>query len=171
MCSKIVPYISHLFKYSHDPYEATTYSGLTTKLFHIEFLAFSNTFQTSKHTVQEVCKVASKNNAHTQFWSQYSFVRSTHSLPAKDVDGSLVTGASQDHFVGFHHLTILTGQGDIKEFLVKGSLAVKKCSFFEHCSKSLWPPPPLSFEHYVMNFSEGILAKVRKHLSRQLLTK
>ena len=71
------------------------------------------------HTVQEVYKVASKNNAYTQFWSQYSSVRSTHSLPAKDVDGWLVTGASQDHFVVFHHLTILTDQGDIKEFLVK----------------------------------------------------
>ena len=44
---------------------------------------------------------------------------SAHSLPAKDVDGLLVTGASQDHFVVFHHLTILTDQGDIKEFLVK----------------------------------------------------
>ena len=27
---------------------------------------------------------------------------------AKDVDGLLLTGASQDHFVGFHHLTILS---------------------------------------------------------------
>ena len=71
------------------------------------------------HTVQEVYKVASKNNACTQFWSQHSSVRSTHSLPAKDVDGSLVTRASQDHFVGFHHLTILRDQGDIKEILVK----------------------------------------------------
>ena len=61
----------------------------------------------STHTVQEVYKVASKNNAYTQFWSQYSSVRSTHSLPAKDVDGWLVTGASQDHFVVFHHLTVI----------------------------------------------------------------
>ena len=58
--------------------------------------------------MQEVYKVASKNNAYTQFWSQYSSVRSTHSLPAKDVDGSLVTGASQDHFVVFHHLKTFT---------------------------------------------------------------
>ena len=63
---------------------------------------------TSRHTVQEVYKVASKNNAYTQFWSQYSSVRSTHSLPAKDVDGWLVTGASQDHFVVFHHLKTFT---------------------------------------------------------------
>ena len=48
----------------------------------------------------------------------HSILKSTHSLPAKDIDSSLVTGASQDHFVGFHHLTILTDQGDIKEFLV-----------------------------------------------------
>ena len=53
---------------------------------------------------------------------QYSSVRSTHSLPAKDVDGLLVTGASQDHFLGFHYLTILTDQGDIKEiFLISKS--------------------------------------------------
>ena len=81
--------------------------------------AFETKKMALRHTVQEVYKVASKNNAHTQFWSQYSSVRSTHSLPAKDVDGWLVTGASQDHFVVFHHLTILTDQGDIKEFLVK----------------------------------------------------
>ena len=46
----------------------------------------------------------------------------------------------------------------------------EKCSFFEHCSKGLWPPP-LLFEHYVVNFSEGILTKVRKRLSQQLSTK
>ena len=77
------------------------------------------------HTVQDVYKVASKNPAYTQFWCQHSSVRpkhfkNPHPLPAKD--GLLVTGASQDHFVGFHHLTILTGQGDIKEFLVKWKL-------------------------------------------------
>ena len=70
-----------------------------------------------KHTVQDVYKVASKNPAYTQFWCQHSSVRpkhfkNPHPLPAKD--GLLVTGASQDHFVGFHHLTTLTGQGDIK---------------------------------------------------------
>ena len=79
----------------------------------------------NKHTVQDVYKVASKNPAYTQFWCQHSSVRpkhfkNPHPLPAKD--GLLVTGASQDHFVGFHHLTILTGQGDIKEFLVKWKL-------------------------------------------------
>ena len=71
------------------------------------------------HTVQDVYKVASKNNAHTQFWCQHSSVRSTHSLPAKDVDGLLVIGASQDHSLGFHHMTIFKDQGDIKDILVK----------------------------------------------------
>ena len=58
-------------------------------------------------------------------------------------------------------------------FLVTPSLgkpSCKKCSFFKYCSKSLWPPPP-SFEHYVVNFSEGILTKVRRRLPRQLSTK
>ena len=88
-------------------------------------LDFCKDLASQGHTVQDVYKVASKNNAHTQFWSQHSYVRpkhfkNPHPLPAKD--GSLVTGASQDHFVGFHHLTILTGQGDIKEFLVMWKL-------------------------------------------------
>ena len=38
-------------------------------------------------------------------------------------DGSLVTGANQDHFVGFHHLTILTGQGDISEIFVPSEIS------------------------------------------------
>ena len=43
-----------MFKYHPDPYKPITYSGPTTKLFHIEFLAFSNTFQTSMlETVEE----------------------------------------------------------------------------------------------------------------------
>ena len=33
------------------------------------------------------------------------------------------------------------------------------------------PPTPPSFEHYVVNFSEGILTKVHKRLLRQLSTK
>ena len=48
----------------------------------------------------------------------------------------------------------------------KGSLAV----FFNIVKKAFDPPPP-SFEHHVVNFSEGILTKVRKRLSRQLSTK
>ena len=56
-------------------------------------------------------------------------------------------------------------------FSIREAITREKCSFFEHCSKSLWPSPPHSCEHYVVNFSEGILAKVRKHLSRQLSTK
>ena len=47
----------------------------------------------------------------------------------------------------------------------------EKCSFFNIVQKAFDPPPPLSFEHYVVNFSEGILTKVRKRLSQQLLTK
>ena len=43
-----------MFKYHPDPYKPITYSGLTTKLFHIELLAFFNTFQTSMlETVEE----------------------------------------------------------------------------------------------------------------------
>ena len=38
-------------------------------------------------------------------------------LKPKDVDGSFVTGASQDHLVGFHKLTIFTGQGNIRKLL------------------------------------------------------
>merc|ERR1712126_694143 len=33
MCSKIVPHISHMFKYHPDPNKPIIYSGLTTKLF------------------------------------------------------------------------------------------------------------------------------------------
>ena len=35
-----------------------------------------------------------------------------------DVDGCLGTGASQDYLVGFHQLTILTCQGDIRNSLL-----------------------------------------------------
>ena len=47
----------------------------------------------------------------------------------------------------------------------------EKCSFFNIVQKAVDPPPLLSFEHYVVIFSEGILTKVRKRLSRQLSTK
>ena len=39
----------------------------------------------------------------------------------------------------------------------KGNLRAKKVQFFQPCSKSLWPP--LLFEHYLVNFSEGSLTK------------
>ena len=38
-------------------------------------------------------------------------------LKPKDADGSFVTGASQDHLVRFHKLTISTGQGNIRKLL------------------------------------------------------
>ena len=47
----------------------------------------------------------------------------------------------------------------------KGSLRVRKVQFFLTLFKM--PPPPLSFEHYVVNFSDGILTEVRKRLSQQ----
>ena len=43
----------------------------------------------------------------------------------------------------------------------KGSHPVKKCIFFNIVQKAFGPPPH-SFEHYVVNFSERILTKVRK---------
>ena len=46
----------------------------------------------------------------------------------------------------------------------------EKCSFFNIVQKPLIPTP-LSFEHYVVNFSEGILTKVRNRLSQRLSTK
>ena len=48
------------------------------------------------------------------------------------VDGCLGTGASQDYVVGFHQLTILTSQGDIRELLVvsKGRAAFPKLWHF-----------------------------------------
>ena len=45
----------------------------------------------------------------------------------------------------------------------------KSAVFFNIVQKAL--DPPHSFEHYVVNFSEGILTKVRKRLSQQLSTK
>ena len=52
---------------------------------------------------------------------------------------------------------------------MREAFAQEKCSFFNIVQKAF--DPPLSFEHYVVNFSEGILTKVRKRLSQQLLTK
>ena len=46
----------------------------------------------------------------------------------------------------------------------------EKCIFFNIVQKAFDPPPHL-FEHYVVNFSGGILTKVRKRLSQQLSTK
>ena len=52
----------------------------------------------------------------------------------------------------------------------KGSHPVKKVQFFNIVQKA-FAPPPHSFEHYVVNFSEGLFTKVRNRLSRQLSTK
>ena len=49
-------------------------------------------------------------------------------------------------------------------------LAHLKSGIFSIVQKGFDPPPHL-FEHYVVNFTEGILTKVRKGLSRQLSTK
>ena len=46
----------------------------------------------------------------------------------------------------------------------------EKSAVFFNIVQKAFDPPPLSFEHYVVNFSEGILTKVRKCLSRQLST-
>ena len=46
----------------------------------------------------------------------------------------------------------------------------KSAVFFNIVQKAS-DPPPLSFEHYVVNFSEGMPTKVRKRLLQQLLTK
>ena len=54
--------------------------------------------------------------------------------------------------------------------LIREAVMREKCIFFDIVQKA-FGPPPLSFEHYVVNFSEGILIKVRKRLSQQLSTK
>ena len=46
----------------------------------------------------------------------------------------------------------------------------KSAAFFNIVQKAVDSPPPLSFEQYVVNFSEGILTKLRKRLSQQLST-
>ena len=54
----------------------------------------------------------------------------------------------------------------------KGQPSCKKNAVFLNIvQKAFDPPPPLSFEHYVVNLSEGVLTKVCKRLSRQLSTK
>ena len=55
--------------------------------------------------------------------------------------------------------------------LPQGSHSLRKVQFFLTLFKRPLTPPPLSFEHHVVNFSEGILTKVRKRLSQQLSTK
>ena len=40
--------------------------------------------------------------------------------------------------------------------MIRGANFRQIRSFFEHCSKSLWPPLPLRFEHHVANFFWGI---------------
>ena len=52
----------------------------------------------------------------------------------------------------------------------KVSRHVRKVQFFLTLFKRPLTPP-LSFEHHVVNFFEGILTKVRKRLSQQLSTK
>ena len=52
-----------------------------------------------------------------------------------------------------------------------GSLRVRKVQFFLTLFKKPLTPPPFRLNIYVVNFSEGILTKVRKRLSRQLSTK
>ena len=63
------------------------------------------------------------------------------------------------------------------EFLEKsretrlGMPSFQKSEVFLNIVQKAFDPPPLSFEHHVVNFSEGILTKVRKRLSQQLSTK
>ena len=64
----------------------------------------------------------------------------------------------------------MTAMHSCKDRRNKGSLRARKVQFFLTLFKKPLTPP-LSFEHYVVNFSEGILTKVRKRLSRQLSTK
>ena len=52
-----------------------------------------------------------------------------------------------------------------------GKPSWEKSAVFFNIVLKAFDPLPLSFEHYVVNFSEGILTKVRKRLSQQLLTK
>ena len=55
--------------------------------------------------------------------------------------------------------------------IVLGKPSCKKSAVFFNIVQKAFDPPPLSFEHYVVNFSEGILTKVRKRLLRQLSIK
>ena len=50
-------------------------------------------------------------------------------LKPRGVDGCFGTGASQDYLVGFHQLTILTGQGNIRELLVVSKVSKERAAF------------------------------------------
>ena len=50
-------------------------------------------------------------------------------LKPRGVDGCFGTGASQDYLVGFHQLTILTGQGNIRELLVVSKVSKGRAAF------------------------------------------
>ena len=52
-----------------------------------------------------------------------------------------------------------------------GKPSWEKSAVFLNIVQKAFDPPPPSFEHHVVNFSEGILTKVRKHLSQWLSTK
>ena len=47
----------------------------------------------------------------------------------------------------------------LSNIYLREAFVQEKCSFFNIVQKAV---DPLSFEHYVMNFSEGILTKVRR---------
>ena len=57
--------------------------------------------------------------------------------------------------------------------IVEGPLGKPSCKksavFFNIVQQAF--DPPLSFEHHMVNFSEGILTKLRKRLSQQLSKK
>ena len=55
--------------------------------------------------------------------------------------------------------------------IVLGKPSCKKSAVFLNIVQKAFDPPPLSFEHHVVIFFEGILTKVRKRLSQQLSTK
>ena len=48
---------------------------------------------------------------------------------------------------------------------------IRKVQFFFNIVQKAFDPPPFRLNIYVVNFSEGILTKVRKRLSQQLSTK
>ena len=56
--------------------------------------------------------------------------------------------------------------------MVRAAIVQEKCIFFNIVQKAFNPSlAPHSFEYYVVNYSEGILTKLRKRLSQQLSTK
>ena len=58
-----------------------------------------------------------------------------------------------------------------RSYFPLGKPSFQKSAVFFNIVQKAFDPPPLLFEHYVVNFSEGILTKVRKRLSQQLSTK